>query len=65
MKSVQENCPNGTKLILVGNKSDLKREVDEDTARELAKLYDMDYIETSCVLQTNIRPVIVLSDEVV
>jgi GTPase SAR1 family protein len=61
MKSVQENCPSGTKLILVGNKSDLKREVEEDTARELAKLYDMDYVETSCVLQTNIRPVLDLS----
>ena len=51
VKTVKENIndKNNTKIVLIGNKIDLKeeREISEDDGKKIAKEYNMNYYETS------------------
>mmetsp|Transcript_41410 Transcript_41410/g.48072 ORF Transcript_41410/g.48072 Transcript_41410/m.48072 type:complete len:226 (+) Transcript_41410:58-735(+) len=49
MKQIEENCKDGTEVILVGNKVDLilERAVDKVSGEEMAKKFKMPYVEVS------------------
>ena len=51
MKTAKEHISdkNNTKIVLIGNKIDLKeeREISEDDGKKIAKEYNMNYYETS------------------
>lgn len=53
--SIKESC-NGKNIdvILVGNKTDLEREVSEEEAKAVAQEYDVKYFETSAKEDTNV-----------
>ncbi len=49
-KSVKKNIP----IILIGNKNDLERKVDEQEAKDLAKRLNCEYMETSAKTGENV-----------
>ncbi len=59
MSEIERYADKDIVLMLVGNKSDLarRRVVDFGKAIEFARLYDMDYIETSALDTTNVEAV--------
>ncbi|MFX0092422.1 MAG: GTP-binding protein [Candidatus Hodarchaeota archaeon] len=54
VRELNKHCPS-TPFVLVGNKCDLKREVSEAEAKELAAKYNVPYIETSASKGENIE----------
>lgn len=56
MKQIQSNTtPDSIPVLLLGNKSDsVPREVTNEEAEEVAKLYNIKYFETSALANTNI-----------
>ena len=54
--NIKSNCRKGIKVILLGNKADLeeKRQVPPEEASEFALLNNYDYMESSCVKNTNV-----------
>lgn len=54
MIEVEKHCSDNISKLLVGCKSDLKREVTEQEAQEIALKYEMLYIETSAKHNTNV-----------
>ena len=45
--------------VIIGNKNDLPRNVDYEEAKEFAKTYNLQYFETSCLLDKNIKKAII------
>ena len=56
MGDIDKYAKEGVMKVLVGNKSDLvnKREVSDDSAREFARKYGIEYIETSAKDSSNV-----------
>jgi len=56
LSDVDKHAKEGVMKVLVGNKSDLtnKRQISEDAAKEFAKKYGMEYIETSAKDSSNV-----------
>ncbi|MBY9005798.1 MAG: GTP-binding protein [Candidatus Lokiarchaeota archaeon] len=52
-KSVKKSIP----MILIGNKKDLKRQIDEKEAKDLAKRLNCEYLETSAKTGDNVEDV--------
>ena len=50
VKTIKENCENNVKVLLLGNKADLKekREVSEDEGSKLAEQNEYMFMESSC-----------------
>jgi small GTP-binding protein len=59
IQSIYENTNDKIPIVLVGNKSDIedKRQVDTQTAKELAKEYNINYFEASAKENTNVNEV--------
>ena len=54
VRQVNDNCPESVTMLLVGNKCDLEREIDEEECQQLATDHGMQYIETSAKENTNV-----------
>ena len=64
-KEIKENANPGLKLILVGNKSDLKREVDIEKVNKIMDEYDIDlYVETSAKTGYNVEKLFVEASKI-
>ena len=64
-KEIKENANPGLKLILVGNKSDLKRVVDIEKVNKIMDEFDIDlYIETSARTGYNVEKLFVEASKI-
>ena len=65
MKEIRNYTPDGTPVILVGNKSDLaaKRAIDYETAKAWADKKNVVYMETSARDGTNVEEVFTMLAE--
>ncbi|XP_057305330.1 ras-related protein Rab-8-like [Hydractinia symbiolongicarpus] len=54
LSCIRDNCSDDVQIILVGNKCDLDRNVDESEIEDLAYLYNLFYTEASAKTAVNI-----------
>ena len=62
MSSIQENCPEGTQVVLIANKSDLAqedREVTKEMGKELAEKFGVAFFEVSALDGSNVNEIFV------
>ena len=57
IKSVLDNCPQGTVVALVGNKSDLEKSVSIGKVEDVATSHNFKYFETSSLTGANVLDV--------
>jgi len=57
ISTFKNNCSKSHKFILVGNKSDKTINIDYNIVWHLCKSYNMKYIETSVITETNINDI--------
>lgn len=66
IKEVKETCGSDMPIIIIGNKIDLERIVDQEEAENFAKDNNVEYIETSVLNNENIEKSIVkLSEKII